>query len=167
MRNQWVEGLTLHCRAHNQLAAERDYGPDFMQRFGEGRVQRGGTHLRSTQQPQAPETANRAEPEQPDAVLHTAAASASDVKTAPVPKAARADSAKATSPTATLSGTSPAPAEVALPGRRTRRREPQPECVVLPGQLALPMMSQCQRAEQNEATAPPHAARRPAEPRAA
>jgi len=157
-----VEGLTLHCRAHNQLAAERDYGPDFMQRFGEARGQR-----RSTLVPQAPETANRAEPSQPDAVSHAPVASAPDEQTAPVARAARADSAKATGPMATLSGTSPAPSAVALPARRPRRTEPQAECVVLPGQLALPMTPQCQRAEQNEATAPPETPRRPAEPRAA
>ena len=158
-----VEALTLHCRAHNQLAAERDYGPDFMQqRVAQARRHSSGAQRRTTLAPQASAAASKAESDQPDALSHARAASAPDELSAPVARPAWADSAKATCLMATVAAQSLAPAQVPLPARRPRRREPRPECVVLPGQLALPMAPQCHRLEQNEATAPAATATRPA-----
>jgi len=173
-----VERLTLHCRAHNLLAARRDYGSELIeQRMAESRGQTRSAPVRSPSAPPTETTPARAvalqttgapdAPDVPDAVSQARAAPAPGELDCPAVTTASAHGAPSPSPMSALSGTSLASVQAPAPRRHSRRTEPQPECILLPGQLPLPMHSRSAGIEQNEAPAPAATRRPPGKDRAA
>ena len=163
-----VEGVTLHCRAHNLFAAERDFGQQHVQqRISQARSQAPGNRPQpaaarhepcrdssgSTGQPGTQPPAPRCAPADEPARRQGRTAPASQAKAGRRP----------TSPCEPSSGHAEAP----VPGRRRRGKELRPECTVLPGQLALPMQGACRGAEEPSVTPTPDETTRAAKEQAA
>jgi hypothetical protein len=163
-----VEGVTLHCRAHNLFAAERDFGLEHVQqRISQARPAAPGNRPQpaaarhepcrdsggSTGQPGTQPPAPRCAPAEEPARRHGRTAPASQAKAGRRPTSPRAPS--------------PGHAEAPVRGRRRRGKEQLPECTVLPGQLALPVQVACRGAEDPSATPPADKTTRAAKEQAA
>jgi len=153
-----VEGVTLHCRAHNLLAAERDYGLELMQqRVSQARSQASGSRSQPSAVQGEPHRDSRGGPGQPGTEPPARSVASEDASpTCPARMAPESQAtAKAESRPTRPCATSPGHLEAPVPGRRRRGKQQQPECVVLPGQLALPVQAACRVADEPSATPSP------------
>lgn len=163
-----VEGVTLHCRAHNLLAAERDYGLELVQqRMSQARSQAPASRPQpAVAQDEAPSDSSSG-PSQPGTQPPAPCCEPADE-----PPSCPAHPAPASQATAGRRPARPArgrPGHTETPAARRQRRgkQLQPECIVLPGQLALPMQAACRVADQPSATPPLGDTRRAAKEQAA
>jgi len=157
-----VKNVTLHCRAHNLFAAQLDFGLETMQqRVSQARSQAQGSRPARTAAQR--EVTGDSGGSLSQSSTHPTAPCTATVDDSPRRPARTAPTSQTTTGRRTMPSRtrSPGRSDAPVPGRQRRRKELQPECTVLPGQLALPVQAADPVAEKPFAAATPEDTTRP------